>query len=279
MDAGEESTRRRMTGLVLTTRTEGHQKVTTCLRETESLALKGDIIGPGFSERANRQRNRTTVSVPTVPPPTPPALMNLTRFEAFTDGVFAIVMTLLVIEIKVPHLPENGGSFSWLVETLGHQVLSYFTSFLVIGVIWINHHALFHLIKRVDRATLVLNLLLMMAVAFIPFSTALLGDNPRHLTSLIFYGAWLGLTGTLYNILWLYVMRQYIHTERLMADKTARTATFWSISFPLSYFAAAAIAPVSPAVSIALYVLIPLYYLLPGVIDRHLGKIKQPRHK
>lgn len=69
----------------------------------------------------------------------PPALMSLSRFEAFTDGVFAIVMTLLVIEIKVPHLPENGGNIAWMIQTLGPQVLSFFTSFLVAGVIWLNH--------------------------------------------------------------------------------------------------------------------------------------------
>jgi uncharacterized membrane protein len=219
------------------------------------------------------------VSIADNPPLKPPALMNLTRFEAFTDGVFAIVMTLLVIEIKVPHLPENGGNLIWMIQTLGHQVLAFITTFIVIGVIWINHHALFHLLSRVDRTTLVLNLLLLMSVAFIPFSTALLGDNPHHTTALVFYGLCLGFTGTLYNILWLYVMRQYIQAEGLMGIKAVRKATFWSISFPLSYLASAALATVSHTVAICLYVLIPLYYLVPGVIDRHLGKLEPPsRH-
>ncbi len=130
------------------------------------------------------------------PPLQAPALRNLTRFKAFTDGVFTIVMTLLVIEIKVPHLPENGGNLIWMIQTLGHQVLTFITSFIVIGVIWINHHVLFHLLRRVNRTALVLNLLLLMSVAFIPFSTALLGDNPHHTTALVFYDLCLGFTGT-----------------------------------------------------------------------------------
>ena len=200
-----------------------------------------------------------------------PALMNLARFEAFTDGVFAIAMTLLVIEIKVPLLPKTGAGFQWMIENLGHQILSYLSSFIVIGVIWINHHALFHLLKRVDRTTLALNLFLLMSVAFIPFSTALVGENAHHTTALVFYGLCLGLTGILYNLLWFYVMRQYIRSQNLMEGKTTQRTTFWSVSFPLAYLAAAAIAPLNHSVAIGFYVLIPLYYLLPGVIDRHLG--------
>ncbi len=199
------------------------------------------------------------------------ALMNLNRFEAFTDAVIAIVMTLLVIEIKVPKLPPEGGGLGWMITTFGHHVLSYVTSFIVIGVIWLNHHALFHLLKRVDRTALILNLLLLMSIAFIPFSTALMGENPGHTTAAVFYGLCLGLTGSLYNLLWLYVMRQYIRAENLMTTGTVQRATFWSLSFPLSYFAAAALAPVSYSLALLLYAVIPLYYLLPGVIDRHIA--------
>ena len=75
------------------------------------------------------------------------SFMNLNRFEAFSDRVFAIAMTLLVIEIKVPDLSEATGStaINTLIHTVPH-ILSYITSFLVIGVLWLNHHALFHLL-------------------------------------------------------------------------------------------------------------------------------------
>jgi len=89
-------------------------------------------------------------------------------------------VTLLVIEIKAPDLSQATSSeaITKLLQVLPH-VLSYATSFIVIGVIWINHHALFHFIKRVDRTILVINLLLLMCVAFIPYPTALIGDMAR----------------------------------------------------------------------------------------------------
>jgi uncharacterized membrane protein len=104
----------------------------------------------------------------------PVSLMNLSRFEAFSDGVFAIAMTLLVIEIKIPNLSQATPSAA-IAEMLhmASHLLSYITSFLVIGVVWLNHHALFHFLKQIDRAVLTINLVLLMCVAFIPLSGAL----------------------------------------------------------------------------------------------------------
>jgi uncharacterized membrane protein len=90
------------------------------------------------------------------------------RIEAFSDGVFAIAITLLIIEVHVPAREH--------AETLGHELLriwpsylGYLTSFLTIGVMWINHHYVFELIDRVDRMMLLLNTLLLMLIAFVPF--------------------------------------------------------------------------------------------------------------
>lgn len=104
-------------------------------------------------------------------------LMSLNRFEAFSDGVFAIAVTLLVLEIKAPDLSQTTSSeaVTKLFQIFPH-FLSYVTSFIVIGVLWINHHALFHFLKRVDRTALTINLFLLMCVAFIPYPTALIGE-------------------------------------------------------------------------------------------------------
>ena len=99
--------------------------------------------------------------------------MSKSRLEAFSDGVFAVAITLLVIEIAVP----TG-------EDLWHQLkdewpsfASFFVSFWVIGIIWVNHHGVLDHLKRADRGVLYLNLLLLMTVVFIPFSTALLAEH------------------------------------------------------------------------------------------------------
>ena len=79
--------------------------------------------------------------------------MNLSRFESFSDGVFAIAITLLVLDFGIPDLPRTAGNVEIVrrLLSLWPNFLGYVTSFIVIGVLWINHHALFHFLRRVDR--------------------------------------------------------------------------------------------------------------------------------
>ncbi len=202
------------------------------------------------------------------------SFMNLNRFEAFSDGVFAIAMTLLVIEIKVPDLSEATAStaINTLIHTVPH-ILSYITSFLVIGVLWLNHHALFHLLKRVDRIVLTINLVLLMCIAFIPFPTALLGEYGKLQPIVMFYGLTLSLTGIVYNVLWFYVVRQYLWHHPQVDRRFIYQASFWSISYPILYLIASLLSLSNTTLSTVLYILIPLFYLFPSAIDRQLGNL------
>jgi uncharacterized membrane protein len=200
--------------------------------------------------------------------------MNLNRFEAFSDGVFAIAMTLLVIEIKVPNLSQATASTA--IDTLIHtapHILSYVTSFLVIGVLWLNHHALFHLLKRVDRIVLTINLVLLMCVAFIPFPTALIGEYGKLQPIVMFYGLTLSLTGIVYNVLWFYVVRQYLWSHPQVDRRFIYQASLWSIGYPIFYLIASLLSFSNTTLSTILYVLIPLFYLFPSAIDRQLGSL------
>jgi uncharacterized membrane protein len=200
--------------------------------------------------------------------------MNLNRFEAFSDGVFAIAMTLLVIEIKVPDLSQATAStaINALIHTAPH-ILSYITSFLVIGVLWLNHHALFHLLKRVDRIVLTINLVLLMCIAFIPFPTALIGEYGKLQPIVMFYGLTLSLTGIVYNALWFYVVRQYLWSHPQVDRRFVYQASLWSIGYPIFYLIASLLSLSNTTLSTSLYVLIPLFYLFPSVIDRQLGNL------
>ena len=200
--------------------------------------------------------------------------MSLNRFEAFSDGVFAIAMTLLVIEIKVPNLSQATASTA--IDTLIHaapHILSYITSFLVIGVLWLNHHALFHLLKRVDRIALTINLILLMCIAFIPFPTALIGEYGKLQPIVMFYGLTLSLTGIVYNILWFYVVHRYLWNHPQADRRFIYQASFWSIGYPILYLIASLLSLTNTTLSTILYVLIPLFYLFPSVIDRQLGNL------
>ncbi len=108
-----------------------------------------------------------------------------TRLEAFSDGVFAIAITLLILEIKVPAAAEIaalGGLWAALAERWPSYV-GYILSFFVIGIMWVNHHALFTHIRRIDRLLLLANLLMLMTASFLPYPTAVLAEHlsrPGH---------------------------------------------------------------------------------------------------
>ncbi|HYM16167.1 MAG TPA: TMEM175 family protein [Dehalococcoidia bacterium] len=191
---------------------------------------------------------------------------NTLRLEAFSDGVFAIAITLLVLEIGVPHVDASQS----LDEALRHLWPSYFgyaVSFLTIGVMWINHHALFKDIDRQDHTLLVLNLLLLLGVAFLPFPTAVVAEYMREsehrLTAALTWGCTLVVIASAFDALWLYasVGRRLIDDH--VSDARLRSRTRRYVPGPLMYLAAIALAFVSPWISLGLYGAYAVFWLLP----------------
>jgi uncharacterized membrane protein len=110
----------------------------------------------------------------------PTVELTTSRLEAFSDGVFAIAITLLILDVRTPAGVPNGGlAHSLLSEDLLAQYAAYVVSFLVIGITWMNHHTLFRLIARPDRLLLLLNLLLLLGLAFLPYPTRVLAEYIR----------------------------------------------------------------------------------------------------
>jgi uncharacterized membrane protein len=137
------------------------------------------------------------------------------RLEAFSDGVFAIAATLLVLEIGVDS--THGSDLGDELLHIWPSYLAYATSFLIIGIIWINHHHCVSLMSRVDRPFLFINLLLLLTVSFIPFPTKLVAQylqKPGERSATLAYAATMLLMAVVYNIWWRYARRQ----RRLIAD-------------------------------------------------------------
>jgi uncharacterized membrane protein len=136
------------------------------------------------------------------------------RLVAFSDGVFAITITLLVLEIRPP--TDHRNLLHGLVA-LWPSYLAYALTFLFIGQVWANHHVMFDHIRAADRVVLLLNTLLLMVVAFLPFATSVLagalrsGDSQR--TAVVFYGIAFDVTALTFNALW-----QYACGHRLLSD-------------------------------------------------------------
>src|SRR5919199_1859759 len=138
------------------------------------------------------------------------------RIETFSDGVFAIAITLLVLEIQVPQVEDAPEGTSLLAALVGlwPSYLGYALSFLVIGTMWANHHNRFKLMVRSDHNLILLNTLLLMCTAFIPFPTALLagyiqGTEGQQTTAVASYSGTLAVTAVVFTLLWLYAANGY----------------------------------------------------------------------
>ena len=184
------------------------------------------------------------------------------RVEAFSDGVFAIAITLLILEI---HVPEESGHR--LVEGLVRQWPSYFAyvvSFLVIGVMWVNHHALFGHLAKVDRTLTFLNLLLLMVVAALPWPTALLAGHLRNTGDAriagVIYSGLMVVHAFIYGAIWWYVTRRGHLLRAGVAVEAARaTRTRFSLG-TLVYPATVGLALLSPWAMLAVHGLLAVYY-------------------
>src|SRR5436853_5089498 len=136
--------------------------------------------------------------------------MTPSRIEAFSDGVFAIAITLLVLEIHVPEQPENGLGRALLDQWPAYA--SYAVSFFVIGIIWVNHHAIFDYLERADRPLLFLNLVLLLWVGLLPWPTNVLGTYMQHggadeRVAAALYTGTMTLMGVSFGALWQYLTR------------------------------------------------------------------------
>ncbi len=191
---------------------------------------------------------------------------NTGRIEAFSDGVFAIAITLLIIEIAVPHVGEAGPLFGALVS-LWPSYLGYAISFLVIGTVWANHHNRFRLISRSDHVLLFLNIVFLMCVAFIPFPTALLAEYVREeahrTTAVAVYSGTLAVTAVFFTLLWLYAAGNYRLIDHSVDPYLLRAMTRRYVVGALLYILAFALSFVSPATSLALIVILALIFILP----------------
>jgi uncharacterized membrane protein len=201
------------------------------------------------------------------------AILSTNRAEAFSDGVFAIAATLLVLELKVPHVEPGGLSVALLERWPSYA--TYVVSFLTIGIIWVNHHAVMERIKNVNRPLLFLNLVFLMAVAAIPFPTALLADylhagHDERLASAI-YGATMALMGIAFGLLWAYaVLSDDLLHESVDSHRARRSLLIFAAGNPL-YLLAIGVSLLSAELGLAIYALLALFYLfdvLPPLEER-----------
>lgn len=191
------------------------------------------------------------------------------RLEAFSDGVFAIAITLLVLEIRVPEA-EVLADPGHLVAALGDlwpSYLGYALSFITVGIIWANHHNLIRLVTSVDHGLMLANLGLLLVVGFVPFPTALLAatlGTPSAQVGVLVYAATFTALAVAFNVLWYWLRRG---EGVLRADVSARSIAAISRSYrlgPPGYAAAFVCALVNPTLGFAILIGLTAVYSLPS---------------
>lgn len=199
-------------------------------------------------------------------------LPETTRLETFADGVFAIAITLLVLEIKVPHLDETHGSLWPALLALWPSYLGYFVSFFTIGIMWVNHHVIFQYVRRCDRRFLFANVFFLMGIAFAPFPTAVLAEHLPHAetrqAATAFYNGFYVVMAILFNVVWRFgigrggrLLGPHVH----QAGLATITSRYWI--GPTSYAIATLAALLNAWVSLGLSLALALYWMLAERIE------------
>jgi uncharacterized membrane protein len=187
------------------------------------------------------------------------------RVEAFSDGVFAIAMTLLVLNVRVPNTNQPG-QLGRLLWEQWPSYLAFVISFAFIGIMWVNHHRLFVHIRRIDHTLLVLNGALLLGVTAVPFPTAVLAQylgKPDEKAATMLYAGTYVVVAIFFNVLWRYAASG----NRLLGDEVdeaeVNRITRQYAYGPLLYLACFVLAYINVAASLALNVALAIFFALP----------------
>lgn len=204
---------------------------------------------------------QTTLSGP--PDPEEDSTMSVGRVEALTDGVFAIILTILVLEIAIPpHLSKQ--SFAQVGQELRATLVAWIISFLITGMYWVWHRDLFALVRVVNRDLVWLNLLFLLPACLIPFAASVLGKYPNEAKAVYIYGIVVIAVTVLRTVMYWYVIRR----PRLLKQRPgathgrSRQGLAIAAAPAVIYALAMALATTSTAASIALFFSVPILYFL-----------------
>ena len=200
---------------------------------------------------------------------TPEFKPETTRMETFSDAVIAIVMTLLVLELKIPHIAKGAINAAFLSELYNQlpNFAGFALSFLVIAIFWVNHHQLFHALRATDGKLLWYNNHLLFWLCFIPFPTAFIGEYYDNLITVMLYGFVLFMASVSFNMMGRYAYRTGLFKSNI-SDIVLKHSLKRGLFGPLVYSAATLSAFISVYISIALFILVPIFYFIPQKIVR-----------
>jgi len=196
------------------------------------------------------------------------------RLETLIDGVFAIAMTILVLEVRAPETVGPGGLAGDLGD-LWSRFAAFFISFIVLGVYWFANHQVFHFVVRVNRTLVWLNILFLMGIALVPFAASVMGSYPRDPVALSLYGGVLGLLAALG-----YVIRWYLTGNRGLIEpglnpELVRKVRVWLAIGPVITPVAIGVSFVSPTVALLIYLVLPVVFIFFNPVSGYLERLRE----
>jgi len=196
--------------------------------------------------------------------------MRTSRLEAFSDGVLAIIITIMVLELKTP----EGHHLSDLVHTTGVGLVTYLLSFVYVGIYWNNHHHMFHLVRRVDGGVLWANLALLFFLSLLPFTTAWVDESRLARTPVVIYGLNLLAAAIAYVILQRVII-QWEGTDSPLRqavgrDLKGKISTGLDLAGILSALAIDRSGRIGVAIALACFVVVAIIWIVP---DRRIGRV------
>ncbi len=196
--------------------------------------------------------------------------LKTTRVEALSDGVFAIAMTILVLNITVPTAATvSADRLPAALRETAPQVLVYIVTFINLGVLWVGQHNQYHFIVRADRWFLWINIGYLLLISFMPLSTALLGHYPLHRAALVVYGINLIAATLMLAAHWHYATTTGQLTRDSLSPRVVRLAHRRILGSAGAYTVALLLSLVVPVVALALFLAVPLLNVFPFTLDRH----------
>ena len=190
------------------------------------------------------------------------------RIEALSDGIFAIVMTLLVFDLKVSELPPHASNIELApaIYAMWPQFFSYAVSFIGLGIYWVAHHYMYHTIRRSDTVLLWLNILFFMFISLIPFSTSLLNKYSETQIAPLLYGLNLTLIGWALYLQWIYAESRKDMISDIASPLYRKSVRNRFLLIPVVATSAMIICFWSVDILLIVYALLMPFYMLPGGI-------------
>jgi uncharacterized membrane protein len=189
------------------------------------------------------------------------------RLEAFSDGVFAIVVTLLIIEVHLPQLIGSGNDAMWAaLASIAPKLVSFTVSFATIAIYWVNHHHFFSRVTHSDWKLLWANNFLLFWLTVVPFTTAVVGDHPTEPVAVFIYGINLSLAAAAFTLMGWYVFFRGDLVSSAVTMPERRSEFRRAGSGAVIYLTAAFIGLVAPIIAVVLFLILPLAWVVPTLL-------------